>query len=67
MNRIKRFSEVRLKDGRAGTIVDIYEEPTLGYGVDFVSEYSPDSPFPEEIYGVVKPQEIEEVIWQPED
>lgn len=31
---IKRFATVRLKDGRIGDVVDIYESPP-GYEIDF--------------------------------
>ena len=67
MKKIKCFSSVRLKDGRTGSIVDVYESPVLGYGIDFVTDYRPEGPFPDEIYDIVKPEDIVEILWEPKD
>ena len=58
---IKLFSTVRLKDGRVGDVVDIYESP-LGYEIDF----SGHGEF-ENITEGASPDMIAEVIFQTAD
>ena len=54
--KIERFDTVKLKDGRIGAVVDIYDDPT-GYEVDF----SINETFEDMTEGV-SPDMIEEVI-----
>lgn len=43
----------------------VYNEPTLGYGIDFATDYKPDGVFPDPMYDTVTTDQIEEVIWKP--
>ena len=54
--KVERFDTVRLKDGRKGVVVDIYDDPT-GYEVDF----SINETFDDMTEGIA-PDMIEEVI-----
>lgn len=53
---VKLFETVRLKDGRIGDVVDIYESP-IGYEIDFTGH----GPFENMTEGV-SPDMIAEVI-----
>lgn len=55
---VDEFDVVRLKDGREGTIVEIYDKPglPLAYEVEFLE--------PEVTLETVTPDQIAEVIWK---
>ena len=54
--KVERFDTVRLKDGRKGAVVDIYDDPP-GYEIDF----SINETFDDMTEGI-NPDMIEEVI-----
>ncbi len=57
MKDVPLFSAVRLKDGRTGVVVEIYEKPVPGYEIDFTKQNEPLPPVLTE--GVTADQVIE--------
>lgn len=56
MSKIKEFDVVKLKDGREGTVVHIYDQPglPLAYEIEFGAEMELET---------VAAEEIEKVVW----
>lgn len=54
---VNEHDVVRLKDGRKGTVVLVYDSPSLAYEVEIVQDDG-DSELV-----TVKPQDIQEVTW----
>lgn len=55
---VGEFDVVRLKDGREGTIVEIYDKPglPLAYEVEFLE--------PDVTLETVMPDQIEKILWR---
>ena len=63
MKPIKPYSHVRLKDGREGTVVEIF-----GKQEDFMIDLGdPSKPLPDDWLPTVKREAIVEIIWEPKD
>ncbi|MDD2649309.1 MAG: hypothetical protein PHI27_08750 [Eubacteriales bacterium] len=63
---IKQFSEVKLKDGAIGSVMDVYTTPYEAYDVDIGSP-DPSVPLPKDFVRTVTPDEIDSVLWEPKD
>jgi hypothetical protein len=61
--KVNEFDIVELVDGRSGTILDIYDDPTSAYGVDI--DYGEEGP-PEgdDGYEILESHEIKQVLWR---
>lgn len=57
MKDVPLFSKVRLKDGRVGDVVALYDKPVPGYEIDFTRQDEPLPPVWTE--GVTEDQVVE--------